>query len=234
MFVSLIIPTYNEAENVPLLLAEIFQYLPQNVQLEVIVVDDNSPDGTGRVAENLGREYPLRVIHRPGKLGLGSAVRAGFAVARGDVLGVMDADLSHDASILPELFSALVTNDIVIGSRFLPASRVDGWSWWRKLISKTGVFVAGKITKMPAVDPLSGYFFLHRRVVDGVPLTAVGYKILFEILCKGNYTICQEILFHFRKREYSKSKLNAREHFLFLTQIIQYAWFRAKRLKIKD
>ncbi|MBI5729142.1 MAG: polyprenol monophosphomannose synthase [Candidatus Magasanikbacteria bacterium] len=223
MFVSLIIPTYNEADNLPPLLAEIFEFLPRNLAVEIIIVDDNSPDGTGAVAEKLAAKYPITVIHRSGKLGLGSAVRAGLAAAKGDVLGVMDADLSHDPTILPQILSSLATNDIVIGSRFLPGSRVDDWPWWRRLISKVGVSLAGKITKVPAEDPLSGYFFLHRRVIAGVTLTTVGYKILFEILCQGNYATLKEIPFHFRKREHSQSKLNAREHLLFLKQLLTYA-----------
>lgn len=223
MFVSLVIPTYNESENLSPLLAEIFEYLPKNIQVEVIIVDDNSPDGTGAVACDLAEKYLITVIRRSGKLGLGSAVCEGFAVAKGDVLGVMDADMSHDPAILPQMFAALATNDIVVGSRFLPSSRVDDWSWWRRTISKIGVFLAGGITKVPAKDPLSGYFFTHRRVVAGVPLTTVGYKILFEVLCKSDYTTLKEIPFHFRKREHSKSKLSWREHWLFLKQIFTYA-----------
>lgn len=223
MFVSLIIPAYNEAGNLPPLLAEIFEYVPDDFQIEVIIVDDNSPDGTGAVAEELAGKYPVTVIRRAGKLGLGSAVRAGFLEARGDVFGVMDADLSHDPAILPQIFSALVVNDIIVGSRFLPESLVDDWPWRRRLISRIGVRLAGKITKLPIADPLSGYFFLRRSVVDGVPLSADGYKILFEILCKGVYAGIKEIPFHFRKREHSVSKLNFREHWLFFKQLLTYA-----------
>ncbi|KKW09297.1 MAG: Dolichol-phosphate mannosyltransferase [Candidatus Kaiserbacteria bacterium GW2011_GWA2_49_19] len=223
MLVSLIIPTYNEVENLSLLLAEIFKYWPKDIQAELIIVDDNSPDGTGVAAEGLAGKYPVRAIHRFGKLGLGAAVRAGFAEAKGEILGVMDADLSHDPAILPQMFSALSDKDIVIGSRFLPESLVDDWPRWRRLVSQVGVWFAGKIIRAPVADPLSGYFFLRRSVLDGVLLTAAGYKILFEILCKGNYASIKEIPFHFRKREHSTSKLNFKEHWLFLKQVVSYA-----------
>lgn len=223
MFVSLIVPAYNEAENLPPLLAEIFEHLPPDIRIEIIIVDDNSPDGTGAVAEKLSGTYPVAVIHRPGKLGLGSAVREGFRSARGEALGVMDADLSHDPAILPRLFSALSASDIAVGSRFLSESQVDDWPFRRKLISRIGGWLARRIAKRPVADPLSGYFFLRRSVVEGVPLSADGYKILFEILCKGAYTSVEEVPFHFRKREHSASKLNFKEHWLFFKQLLAYA-----------
>lgn len=222
--ISIIIPTYNEAKNLAPLVEEIFVSLNQaKISAEIIFVDDNSPDGTGRVAEKLAEKYPIIVIHRAGKLGLGSAVRAGFAASKGEIIGVMDADLSHDPAILPQLFEALADNDIVVGSRLLPESRVDDWPWQRRWISKIGVLLARKMTKVPAADPLSGYFFLHQRVIAEVPLTTIGYKILFEILCKGNYTRIKELPFHFRKREYNQSKLNFKEHWLFFKQLVKYA-----------
>jgi dolichol-phosphate mannosyltransferase len=221
--VSLISPTYNESENIPLLAEEIFQIIADepDVDLELIVVDDNSPDGTGEVAETLTEEYPLKVIHRPGKLGLGSAVMEGFALADRPYLGVIDADLSHDPSILPQLINGLREHDITIGSRFGETSRVEKWAWHRKLISLVGVTSARLLTGVE--DPLSGYFFLHRSVLGDLQLTSSGYKILLEILVKGRYTSHLSLPFTFRNRQFSRSKLNWREHALFAKQILFFA-----------
>lgn len=231
---SIIIPTYNEAENVPILLAEIFSHLDKNTySTEIIIVDDNSPDGTGKVAEELKNEFPLHVIHRSGKLGLGSAVRAGFAIAGGDYIGVMDADLSHDPTIIPAMLKALEAYDIVIGSRFEEKSSVEQWVWWRKTTSQVGVWLTRRLTKVK--DPLSGFFFLHRSVIQNVELTTCGYKILLEILVKGKYACVKEIPFRFRMRQYSMSKLSRQEYFLFLKQLMEYNWLRwKKRLQAKD
>ena len=128
--ISLVTPTYNERENLPLLAEEIFALVGQepDIDLELIVVDDNSPDGTGEVAESLKARYPVQVVHRAGKLGLGSAVMAGFAQSARPYLGVIDADLSHDPAILPELVLSLRECDIAMGSRFgaKPAESNDG------------------------------------------------------------------------------------------------------------
>ena len=189
----------------------------------MIIVDDNSPDGTGEVAEKLSRSYPVHVIHRAGKLGLGSAVMEGFLYSNRDYFGVMDADLSHDPAIIPELTMLLNKFDIVIGSRFAPSSFVEDWALNRKLLSKTGIFLAKFLTHVK--DPLSGYFFLHRRVISGLKLTSSGYKILFEILVKGHYKNVKEVSFKFRGRQHNMSKLNMNEYLLFLKQII-YFFFR--------
>ena len=222
--VSLITPTYNESENIPMLAEEIFQIVAgePDIDLELIVVDDNSPDGTGEIAEALTGKYPLRVIHRPGKLGLGSAVMEGFALADRPYLGVIDADLSHDPSILPQLINGLREYDITIGSRFGETSRVEKWAWHRKLISLVGVTSARLLTGVE--DPLSGYFFLHRSVLGDLQLTSSGYKILLEILVKGRYTSHLSLPFIFRNRQFSRSKLNWREHALFAKQILFFAY----------
>ena len=224
--VSLITPTYNEKENVALLAEEIFETVADypDIDLELIVVDDNSPDGTGQAADELKGRYTVQVIHRAGKLGLGSAVMEGFARSERPYLGVIDADLSHDPAILPALINGLKEYDITIGSRFGASSRVEDWAWHRKLISVVGVTCARLITGVE--DPLSGYFFLQRSVLDSVNLTSSGYKILLEILVKGRYQTHHSIPFVFRNRQFSRSKLNMREHLLFAKQILYFSWRR--------
>lgn len=217
--VSLITPTYNEKENIPILAEEIFATLEDHpdIDLELIVVDDNSPDGTGDIAESLKDKYPIQVIHRAGKLGLGSAVMEGFQKSTRDVIGVIDADLSHDPVLVPRLIHGLRDHDIMIGTRYDPESRVEKWPWYRKVISQTGVFMARQLTGVK--DPLAGFFFLHRRVIDDFELTSPGYKILFEILIKGKYESFSEIPFIFRNRQFSSSKLNFLEYYLFAKQL---------------
>ncbi|MBN1601818.1 MAG: polyprenol monophosphomannose synthase [Chitinispirillaceae bacterium] len=221
--VSMITPTYNEKENIPKLAAELFELISKHpdIDLELIIVDDNSPDGTGRVADELSSKYPIKVIHRAGKMGLGSAVMEGFKLSDREIVGVMDADLSHDPMIIPEMIYSLKDTDIAIGSRFNNESSVENWRLDRKLISVTGVWLAKKLTK--TADPLSGYFILHKKVIDKVSLTSPGYKILLEILVKGTYSKTREIPFRFRTREHSVSKLNSKEYFLFLKQLFVFS-----------
>lgn len=224
--ISIVIPTYNEAKNLPLLVEEIFSSLDKDhIDAEIIFVDDNSPDGTGMVAEDLKKKFPIHVIHRSGKLGLGSAVRDGINYSTRSIVGVMDADLSHDPRILNSLIGALGEYDITIGGRFAEGSSVEKWVWWRKILTQSGVglirWLAGGVK-----DPLSGYFFIKKSVIDGVNLDTTGYKILFEILVKGKYNKIKEFPYQFRIRKYSSSKLNLREHWLFLKQVIVYTFYR--------
>ena len=220
--VSLITPTYNERENIGLLADEIFQVLEgvTDIDLELIVVDDNSPDGTGEAAEKLKEKYPVRVVHRAGKLGLGSAVMEGFALSERPYLGVMDGDMSHDPIVLPQLIHALRDYDLTIGSRFGETSYVEDWAWHRKMVSLVGVAMARVLTG--AEDPLTGFFFVHRRALEGLNLTSAGFKILLEILCKGDCRNHLSVPIVFRNREFSRSKLNWREHALFMKQILYF------------
>ena len=220
--VSLITPTYNERENIGLLADEIFQVLEgvTDIDLELIVVDDNSPDGTGEAAEKLKEKYPVRVVHRAGKLGLGSAVMEGFALSERPYLGVMDGDMSHDPIVLPQLIHALRDYDLTIGSRFGETSYVEDWAWHRKMVSLVGVAMARVLTG--AEDPLTGFFFVHRRALEGLNLTSAGFKILLEILCKGDCRNHLSVPIVFRNREFSRSKLNWREHVLFMKQILYF------------
>ena len=225
--VSLITPTYNERENIHLLAEEIFEVVgaESDIDLELIVVDDNSPDGTGEAAETLKENFPVKVVHRAGKLGLGSAVMEGFGQSDRPYLGVIDADLSHDPAILPQLIHGLRQHDLTIGSRFGETSHVEKWALHRKLTSLVGVTSARLLTG--AEDPLSGYFFLHRSVLGELQLTSAGYKILLEILVKGRYASHHSIPFVFRNRQFSSSKLDLREYLLFAKQIL---FFGLRRL----
>lgn len=223
--ISLVIPTYNEAKNIPSLIEEIFDIVDKSkIDLEFIIVDDNSPDGTGEIAEKMANKYPIKVIHRSGKLGLGAAVIEGFNLSQREYVGVMDGDMSHDPVILNQMFAALSDNDIVMGSRFGDGHKIEGWKLHRKIISNLGVFMTRFLTG--ADDPLSGYFFMRKDVISGLKLKTTGYKILFEILVKGNYKKVKEFHYSFRMRKYSTSKLNTKELILFLGQIMSYSFYK--------
>ena len=141
---SLIIPTYNEAKNIPFLIEEIFAVVDKSkINLEFIIVDDNSPDGTGKIAENMVDKYPIKVINRSGKLGLGTAVMDGFKLSDREYVGAMDGDMSHNPDILNQMIASLVDNDIVMGSRFKEGSKVENWGLHRRIISGAGVFIPG-------------------------------------------------------------------------------------------
>ena len=230
ILISIVTPTYNEAENVALLAEEIFGILEScdDIDAELIIVDDNSPDGTGPAADALCERYPIQVIHRAGKLGLGSAVMAGWNLSTRPYLGVIDADLSHDPAILPELIRSLRDHDLAMGSRFGATSYVEKRAFHRRLISVVGVGMARILTG--AEDPLSGFFCLRREVLtDGFQLTSSGYKILLEILMKGEHSSQRSIPFIFRNRQFSSSKLNWKEHVLFLKQILVFSLQRLLR-----
>ena len=221
--VSLVTPTYNEKENIALLAEEIFAVISEeeDIDLELIIVDDNSPDGTGDEADKLKDRYPVQVIHRAGKLGLGSAVMEGFLLSQRPYVGVIDADLSHDPVELPKLIRGLSEHDITIGSRFGATSEVEEWAWHRRMISVVGVAMARWITGVE--DPLSGYFFVGRPVLKDLELTSSGYKILLEILAKGTYQSHLSLPIFFRNRQFSASKLNWKEHLLFLKQVLYFS-----------
>ena len=210
--ISIIVPCYNEAESLPLLADKIFEVLNKNqIDGELIVVDDNSPDGTGDIAEKLKEKYNIKVVHREGKAGLSSAVVAGFKVASGDIFGVMDADLSHDPEIIPRLISPLEANkaQVAIGSRHVKGGGSENWPLIRRFISKTAIIMGRIVTNVR--DVTSGYFFFRKEVIDGIDINPIGFKIGLEIFVKGNYEHFIEIPFIFKDRRFGNSKLGKGE-----------------------
>ncbi|MFA4701553.1 glycosyltransferase [Pyrococcus kukulkanii] len=212
MRVSIIVPTYNERENLEELFSRIDNAL-KDYDYEIIIIDDNSPDRTWEKAQELSSKYPVKVIRRINERGLSSAVIKGFENASGDVFVVMDADLQHPPEVLPELLKRIEEGaDIVIASRYVKGGKVENWPFYRKLISK-GAIMIGRVA-LPKIrdikDPVSGFFALRREVVEGVKLNPVGFKILMEILIKGNYSKVVEVPFTFGTRLAGKSKLRGK------------------------
>jgi len=217
---SIIVPTYNERENIKELAERIFSGLKDaGIEGELVIVDDNSPDGTAQAAESLGGTFDIKVIRREGKLGLSSAVIEGFECATYDILAVMDADLSHPPEALPKMYYFIDSGEaeIVIGSRFVSGGGSKNWPWYRRLVSFVARFLARPLTKVR--DLTSGYFMIKRSVIEGVKLNPIGFKICLEILAKGKYDRVKEIPIQFSDRGHGKSKLSIRQIIEYLKQL---------------
>ena len=215
--VSIILPTYNESQNILEMLRSIRESLPRTVSAQAVVVDDNSPDGTGRIVEEhrLGLTrmagYTIDVIHRRAKAGLGSAILQGICHARGDTIVVMDSDMSHPPYIIPKLLEALRNRcDIAVASRYIRGGRIDGWPAKRKIMSRLGTVVARRVLGIRARDPMSGFFAFRRNLVEGVSLDGIGFKILMEMLVKLRGARITEVPYTFRDRRLGGSKLSGR------------------------
>ncbi len=210
---SIILPTYNESRSIGTLVRKISEILPD---AEIIIVDDNSPDGTGRIADRLAESHKVKRIHRKRRLGLSTAVVRGFEAASGEIIGVMDADLSHPPEAIPRLLSPIEAGraDLVIGSRLIRGGKVERWPLRRKLISLVGTLMGRALSD--TTDPMSGLFFLKRELVRDMRFTSRGYKILLEILVKRRHSCVLEVPYTFRDRKYGSSKLNIKEYLRFM------------------
>jgi len=225
--VSIIIPTYNESENISQVLDSIGEYLSSNIQTEVVVVDDNSPDGTGKIVEDYINEasdkagYTIDVMHRKAKSGLSSAILDGIQHSSGETIVVMDSDFSHPPKIIPQLVEEIRTSgcDIVIASRYTKGGEVSGWSTKRKLISKGATGIAKAGLGVNESDPMSGFFAFKRKILEGIKFDALGYKMLLEILVKTKGAKVKEIPYTFTDRTRGSSKLDSSTMFDFVTSV---------------
>lgn len=209
-----IIPTYNERDNIEELITKIFNL---KLKIDLLVIDDNSPDGTGSLLEKLKEKYEgLKVIHRPKKLGLGSAYIEGFKFALEhpyDNVITMDADLSHNPEIVPEIINKLKENHLVIGSRYVKGGGIIGWKAHRKFLSYFGNLYARTITRLPTKDCTSGFMGIQKTVLENININDIhseGYGFLIELkyrIFKKNYRIC-ELPIIFVDRTAGKSKIS--------------------------
>jgi dolichol-phosphate mannosyltransferase len=217
MNITIILPTYNEAENIPRLVDSIFS-LPRS-DIHLLFIDDNSPDGTGKIIDGLVEEHPdrIQVIHRAGKMGLGSAYTLGFQHlfdTEVDVIGMMDSDFSHDPKKLPEMINALENADVVLGSRYVPGGSVDkDWPLWRKGLSAWANFYVRTILNIPVKDATTGYRLWRVEALKGMPIERIvssGYVFLVEMVFlayKLGYRI-SEVPIYFADRKWGKTKMN--------------------------
>lgn len=228
---SIVVPTYREAENLPHLLEKIARALQDSdISWNVIVVDDNSPDETRSVCANLSEVYPLRLIVRTEERGLASAVVHGMHTATSDYLLCMDADLSHPADAIPEMIATLSRDDcdFVIGSRYVEGgSTDDDWGLFRWLNSIVATGFAKPLTS--AKDPMAGFFALRKSDFEAArdSLDPVGYKIGLELIVKCGCRNVREVPIHFADRQYGESKLSLKEQLNYLRHVgklYAYRW----------
>ena len=215
--ITIIIPTYNEALNIPRLADEILSQNSHNIN--ILFIDDNSPDGTGDVAEKLCRKFSgkISVLHRHGKCGLGTAYLEGFEIAlknRADMIGQMDADFSHPPERISELILALENYDCVIGSRYVAGGSLDEhWPIWRKALSSFGNFYTRSILQLPIKDITGGFRLWKREVLEDLPLKRIrsnGYAFQIEmayVAYRLGYKF-DEIPIHFADRKWGDSKMS--------------------------
>ena len=228
VYFSLVIPTYQESKNIARIVRIISnlldEILPYNYEL--IVVDDNSPDRTWQVAQNLLTEYPqLQVIRRLQEQGLATAVIRGWQAARGQVLGVIDGDLQHPPELLLKLLQAIGQgSDLAVASRHVEQGGVSDWSITRRFLSR-GAQTLGLII-LPEVigrvsDPMSGYFLIRRHAIAQQKLNPVGYKILIEVLGQGNIDKISEVGYIFQERQEGESKVTLKQYVEYLQHLFR-------------
>lgn len=226
---SLIVPTFNERDNLVALVQRVDRSLSSH-SYELIIVDDDSPDETWKLAAEMASKDPrLKVIRRQGERGLATAVVAGWKEARGEILGVMDGDLQYPPEGLPHLLKAMVEGpaDIVVASRYAPGAKVGQWSLLREIISRGAILVAklalpGALGRL--LDPNSGYFVIRRSVIENIDLRPKGFKILIEVLARGHYDRVVEIGHPYEGRKEGISKLGSRQTIEFLFHLARLAW----------
>ena len=220
--VSVVVPTYNEAENVPVLVPKICEVLEKTgLRGEVIIVDDGSPDGTGRIAQGLSDMYPVRVQVRSGERGLATAVVSGFGMSTAKVCVVMDADGSHPVEKLPEMIRPILDDqtDITVGSRNIEGGGAEKWPWHRRLVSKTAGFMAAGLCKLS--DPTSGFMGVRRRLLEDVKFNPIGYKIVLETVVKAAPARVLEVPIVFSDRQLGKSKLGLKQQVHYIRHLFR-------------
>ncbi len=230
LLLSLVLPTYNEAKNIPAIVEQITRLLDSVIpgQYELIVVDDNSPDKTWEIAQSIMGEYPqLRVMRRQAERGLSTAVIRGWQVANGEIFGVIDADLQHPPEVLLQMLATLREQqdvDLVVASRHVEGGGVSDWSLIRRFLSR-GAQTLGLII-LPGVvgrvsDPMSGYFMVRRQALVGKTMNPLGYKILIETLGRGDIGKVAEVGYVFQERLEGESKVTWRQYVDYLRHLVR-------------
>ena len=232
---SIVVPTYNERHQLAALVEAIFAaYAHERVAGELVVVDDNSPDGTGALADELAQRYRITVLHRAGKLGLGTAVIEGFAAANAPIVGVIDGDLSHPPQMLPRMLAVMRSHsaDLVIGSRYIPGGGTRNWGAGRLLMSRAACVLARRLT--PVRDATSGFFLIRKDLARGVRISAGGFKICLELLIRSRPGRVVEVPYVFEGRTAGESKMNLREALGYLDQLKDLQRFKASQPKLEQ
>ena len=217
--ITIVIPTYNEGQNIQKLILELIDIGKKlREPFEMIVVDDNSPDGTVDMVKGMDGG-DVRLLVRKSERGLTSAVWDGAKMAMGDKVVVMDADLSHPPEKIIELANGLREADLVIGSRHLPGGGVEEWPWYRKIVSDGATMLSKFVIRHTVTDPMSGFFAIRKKILTRTALKVKGYKILMNILAKNPNIKIKEIPYVFRNRRVGKSKLNLKGMVTFILDV---------------
>ncbi len=224
MKILIISPTYNEKQNIKEL---IIQISGLQRELDILIVDDNSPDNTAKIAEDYFHSikekssHTINVIKRKAKNGLSSAILNGIQESSANTIVVMDSDFSHPPKIIPQLVEEIKTSkyDIAIASRYTEGGKISGWSTKRKLISKGATGIAKAGLGVNESDPMSGFFAFRRKILEGIKLDAIGYKMLLEILVKTKGAKVKEIPYTFTNRMYGSSKLDSSTMFDYVKSV---------------
>jgi dolichol-phosphate mannosyltransferase len=220
--ISIVVPTYREAANLALLAEAVDEALSgAGYDYELLFIDDDSQDGSGEICTELSTRFPVRIVVRKGERGLATAVIHGISMASGDIVVVMDADLSHPASAIPAMIKRLESgeSDFVLGSRYVEGGSIhDDWSVFRRLNSIVPSLLAKPLC--PLKDPMSGFFAIRRADMPETSLLSpVGYKIALEIFVKGRFHQPSEVPIHFSDRQHGESKLSLKEQLNFLRHL---------------
>ena len=208
--ISIIIPTYNEKDNITPLLSRVAQAL-SGYDYEILIVDDGSKDGTIELASELAFKYPVKVVVRRGERGLATAVVHGLKSAAGQIIGVMDADLQHPPEVIPDLIKAIQDGaDMVVASRYIPGGGCPNWGLSRRIISRVALMISHLLlpSTRQVKDPLAGFFMFRRQNVDPEKLRPIGYKISLEVMLIGRFQHVVEVPYIFEDRSAGQSKLN--------------------------
>lgn len=233
--VSIVVPTYREVGNIPILTKRLFNALrAAEIPAELIFVDDDSRDGSAEAVGELSRDHPVRIITRTNERGLSSAVIRGFAEARHDILLCMDADLSHPPESVPDLIAPIAADEaeFVIGSRYVAGGRTkEDWGILRRINSRGATLLARPLTAVR--DPMAGFFCLRRAVLhraEAAGLNPIGYKIALEIFIKARCRHVAEIPIEFSDRLHGKSKMTFRQQAEYLRHLARLYRFQRPML----
>jgi dolichol-phosphate mannosyltransferase len=218
---ALVVPTLNEAGNVDRVLGEVTAALSETqYEYEIVVVDDGSTDGTVERVRAWGERDPrIRLISRVGERGLAGAVLYGWSQSQANLLGVIDADLQHPPELLPKLLKAAEQADIAVASRYSQNHGTKGWNPLRAAVSRLSTLAAAPLIhkkNLQVTDPMSGFFIIHRRCIEGLVFQTTGFKLLLEILVRGRIQVAREVAYHFGLRRAGRSKANATVAFHYL------------------
>ena len=218
---ALVIPTLNEAGNIDRVLSELTDALSATkYEYELVVVDDGSTDGTvTKVRDWSERDPRVRLISRVGERGLAGAVLYGWSQSQANLLGVIDADLQHPPELVPELLKAAERADIAIASRYARHNGTKGWNLLRAAVSRLSTLAAAPLISkknLRVTDPMSGFFVIHRRCIQGLTFQTTGFKLLLEILVRGRIRTARDVPYNFGLRQAGKSKASATVAFHYL------------------